>query len=81
LGFKAPQKLNSLQKFSHQIFKAKNRLILLNLSDDILLYGAYRFLGFPFGFALGLDFALAFGFALAFDCFPRGLTAGAGAAG
>lgn len=56
-------------------------IILLNLPDDLLLYGAYRFLGFPFGFALALGLALAFGFALAFDCFPRWLTAGAGAAG
>ena len=30
------------QSLSRQIFKAKSRLILLNLSDDLLLYGAQR---------------------------------------
>ena len=33
-----------LQKLPDQIFKTKSRLILLNLSDDLLLYGAQRFI-------------------------------------
>jgi hypothetical protein len=44
LGFKEPQKLNGFQKLSHKSLKAKSRLILLNLFDDLLLYGAQRLL-------------------------------------
>ena len=32
------------QSLPHQILKAKNRLILLNLSDDLLLHRAQRLL-------------------------------------
>ena len=32
------------QSLPHQIFKAKSRLILPDLSDDLLLYGAQRLL-------------------------------------
>jgi hypothetical protein len=35
---------SSFQSLPHHILKAKSRLILLNLSDDLLLYGAQRLL-------------------------------------
>ena len=45
MGFKAPEKLGSFsQNTEYRLFEAENRLILLNLSGDLLLYGAQRLL-------------------------------------